>query len=366
MAKHTTRKPAAPRRAKAVKPASARPAKSDSTVKHVSLALQGGGAHGAFTWGVLDRLLEDERLAFDGISGTSAGAMNGAVMVQGFTEGGREGARASLERFWRRISEAGRLNPVQRSLFDRATGNWNLDSSPAYLFLDSMSRLLSPYQTNPSNYHPLRPILDETIDFDRLHERHDMNLFVCATNVRTGKVKIFDCEHLTADALLASACLPTMFQAIEIDGEAYWDGGYMGNPALFPLIYKCASSDLVIVQINPIKRAELPRTASEILNRVNEISFNSTLNREIRAIAFVRKLIDEENLDTEKYRRLNLHMIESEDCMSQLGVSSKANADWEFLAHLKEIGRAAADDWLGRNFDRIGHETTVDLFDKFL
>jgi NTE family protein len=368
MAKHTTPKTAAPRRAKAVKPASRRApiARGEAAVKHISLALQGGGAHGAFTWGVLDRLLEDERIAIDGISGTSAGAMNGAVMVQGYSEGGREGARAGLERFWRRISEAGRYSPIQRTPMDRMTGVWSLDSSPIYLMFDFMSRLMSPYQTNPSNHNPLRPILEEQIDFDRLHENHKMNLFVCATNVRTGKVKIFDCDTISVDALLASACLPFMFQAVEIDGEAYWDGGYMGNPALFPLIYKCTSADIVIVQINPIKRDAVPRTPAEILNRINEISFNATLNREVRAIAFVRKLIDAENLDTEKYRRLHMHMIESEDCMQNLGYSSKLNAEWDFLIHLREIGRAAADDWLKRNFHRIGRETTVDMAEKFL
>jgi len=362
-AKHSTS-----RRAKAPKPASAahRPDRRKVEVKHISLALQGGGAHGAFTWGVLDRLLEDDRIALDGISGTSAGAMNGAVLVQGFSEGGRDGARAGLVRFWRRISEAGRFGPIQRTPFDRLLNGWSMDTSPLFVMFDMLSRLMSPYQANPSNYNPLRPILEEQIDFDRLHRNHKLNLFVCATNVRTGKVKVFNCDDLSVDALLASACLPFLFQAVEIDGEAYWDGGYMGNPALFPLIYKCGSADIVIVQINPIKRMDVPRTPAEILNRVNEISFNATLNREVRAIAFVRKLIDAENLDTDKYRRLNLHMIESEARMRDLGYSSKLNADWEFLTHLRDIGRNAADEWLERNFDRIGRETTVDLMDKFL
>jgi NTE family protein len=360
------RKAASPRRARSAKPAARAARATLAKVKRVGLALQGGGAHGAFTWGVLDRLLEDERIEIGGISGTSAGAMNGAVLVQGLTEGGREGAKAALDGFWHSISEAGRFSPIQRTLMDRMMGSWSLDASPAYLAFDMLSRLLSPYQVNPSNFHPLRTIIENTIDFDRLRSRHAIELFVCATNVRTGKVKVFGCEDLSVDALLASACIPFLFQAVEIDGEAYWDGGYMGNPALFPLIYNTLCHDIVIVQINPIHRAEVPHTAAEIMNRVNEISFNSTLNREIRAIAFVRRLIDTENLDTEKYRRLNLHMIESEDCMLNLGISSKLNADLEFLTHLKNVGRDAADRWLELNFDRIGHETTLDLAEKFL
>ena len=368
MARSSRKAPGTVRRAKANGRAvvSRRPRKKLQEAKPISLALQGGGAHGAFTWGVLDRLLEDERVVIEGISGTSAGAMNGAVLVQGYATGGREGAREALDRFWSRISEAGRTSPIQRTPLDRLMGTWSMDWSPSYLSLDLMSRLLSPYQLNPGNHNPLRDILEEQIDFELLRPCSAIKLFVSATNVRTGKVRVFGCGELSVDALLASACLPFMFQAIEIDGEPYWDGGYMGNPALFPLIYNCLNNDIVIVQINPLTRDEVPRTAAEILNRVNEISFNSTLNREIRAIAFVRKLIDAENLSREKYRRLNLHMIESEDCMKGLGVSSKLNAEWEFLTHLKAIGQAAADDWLGRNFDRIGVETTVDLEAKFL
>jgi len=359
---------AAARRARTAQPASRAPAAKGRRVevKRINLALQGGGAHGAFTWGVLDRLLEDERIAIGGISGTSAGAMNGAVFVQGWDADGRQGAKRALERFWRRISEAGRWGPIQRTPLDRAFGGWSLDTSPFYLAFDFFSRLLSPYQYNPSNYHPLRAILDEQIDFARIKHCEEVKLFVCATNVLSGKVRIFQHEELSTDALLASACLPFLFQAIEIDGEPYWDGGYMGNPALFPLIYHTDVTDLVVVQINPIKRDRAPRTAPEILNRVNEISFNATLNREVRAIAFIHKLIQQENLDPKKYKRMNLHMIESEEQMKSLGVSSKLNADWDFLLHLKGIGRQAAEDWLARNFDRIGRETTIDLADKFL
>ncbi len=357
-----------PRRARRVLPVGpAQRAKgSKIKVKRINLALQGGGAHGAFTWGVLDALLEDGRVEIDGISGTSAGAMNAAIVAQGYSEGGVSGARAALEGFWRSISELGRHSPIQRTMFDRLSGGWSMDHSPAYLMFDILSRLMSPYQLNPGNTHPLRPLLEQQIHFETLRTGSKIKVYVSATNVGNGKVRIFGSDELSVDALLASACLPTMFQAIEIDGEHYWDGGYMGNPALFPLIYNCASDDIIIVQINPMKRAEPPRTAAEILNRINEISFNATLNREVRAIAFVRKLIDDENLDPKKYRRVNLHMIESESCMIGLGVSSKLNTEWDFLMHLKEVGRTAAAEWLGAHFDQIGVTTTLDLQEKFL
>ena len=357
-----------PRRAKRISPI-ARIDKSkprSQKVKSVNLALQGGGAHGAFTWGVLDGLLEDGRLEFDGISGTSAGAMNAAIVAQGHAEGGVAGARAALEGFWRSISELGRNSPMQRTFFDRLSGGWSMDLSPIYMMFDMLTRVMSPYQLNPNNTHPLRSLLEQQIHFETLRTTSKIKIYVSATNVGNGKVRVFGRDELTVDALLASACLPTMFQAIEIDGEHFWDGGYMGNPALFPLIYNCTSDDIIIVQINPMKQAEPPRTANEILNRINEISFNATLNREVRAIAFVRKLIDDENLDAKKYRRLNLHMIESEDRMSGLGVSSKLNVEWDFLMYLKEVGRDAAAQWLAAHFDQIGVATTLDIKEKFL
>jgi len=248
-----------------------------TTSKTVNLALQGGGAHGAFTWGVLDRLLEEERMFFEGICATSAGAMNAAVMAYGLTIGGREGAKLSLADFWRRISEAAAWGPPQPSPFDRLMGIGSIEKSPAFIFFDMMTRLLSPYQFNPLNYNPLRDVLEKTVDFGRLRRENVVKLFLCATNVRTGKVKIFENDEMTISAVLASGCLPLLFQAIEIDGEAYWDGGYMGNPAIFPLIYGCQSTDVIVIHINPIVREAVPRTASDILNRLNEISFNSSL-----------------------------------------------------------------------------------------
>jgi NTE family protein len=332
--------------------------------KRINLALQGGGSHGAFTWGVLDRLLEDDRLEIEGISGTSAGAMNAAALAQGYVDGGREGARAALDKFWKRIGDFARYSPLQRSLMDKLMGNWNLDNSPAYMLLDTIGRAFSPYQTNPMNWQPIRTVLEEAIDIERIRASKDINLFVSATNVRTGKIRVFDRKDLSIDALLASACLPTVFQAIEIDGDPYWDGGYMGNPALFPLIYECESPDVVIVQINPVEREGTPQSTAEILNRLNEITFNSSLIRELRAVAFVQRLIHQDMLQGEHISRLKLmhiHMIGAEAHMKEFGASSKMNSDPEFLAYLKELGRGQAEIWLETTFDKIGRHTSIDI-----
>ena len=337
-----------------------------AATKTLNLALQGGGAHGAFAWGVLERLIEDDRIAFEGVSATSAGAMNAVVLAYGMAEGGREGARKALTGFWRRISHAAAMGPLQPSLLDRALHNHALDYSPAFLALDLMTRLFSPYQVNPANYNPLRQVLEQTVDFERLRARAPLKLFLSATNVRSGKVRVFTNPEITADAVMASACLPFMFQAVEIDGEAYWDGGYMGNPAIYPLIYGCDSPDVVIVHINPIERPDVPRSASEIMNRINELSFNSSLMREMRAIAFVSRLIDEGAVCDRSLKRMNIHAIAADEVMRKLSVMSKLNADWEFLTHLRDDGREAADVWLARHFDRIGVDTTVDLPARYL
>ena len=334
--------------------------------KTINLALQGGGAHGAFAWGVLDRLLEDDRIAFEGISATSAGAMNAAVLAYGLAEGGRDGAKRALANFWRRVSHSAILSPLQPSLLDRVLHNHSLETSPAFQIFDLMVRLFSPYQLNPLNYNPLKKVLEESVDFERLRSQDKVKLFLCATNVRSGKVKIFETKEIGPDAVMASACLPFMFQAVEIDGEAYWDGGYMGNPAIFPLIYNCASSDVVVVHINPLMREDIPKDANAILNRINEISFNSSLMREMRAIAFVTKLVDENALKEKGLKRMNIHAIEAESFMRTLGVSSKMNADWEFLMHLHETGRESAGAWLSQNFDRLNRESTVDITSVYL
>jgi NTE family protein len=347
-------------------PASARARPAALEVKTVNLALQGGGAHGAFAWGVLDRILADERIALDGISATSAGAMNATVLAYGLTEGGREGARRALVNFWRKVSHGALLSPLQPTWWDRVSHDHSMRSNPAFLIFDLMTRLLSPYQLNPANYHPLRGILEESVDFERLRRHSAVRLYLCATNVRTGKMKVFEHEELSVDAVLASGCLPFLFQAIEIDGEAYWDGGYMGNPALYPLIYGCQSRDIVVVHINPIERPEIPTSASDILNRVNEISFNSSLMREMRAVAFVSKLIDDGKLVDSGMKRMLIHAIDGGDFMRELGVSSKLNPDWEFLTHLHDVGWERADAWLDGSFAEIGKASTIDIRQKYL
>jgi len=342
----------------------AAPAKLET--KTVNLALQGGGAHGAFAWGVLDRLLEDDRVALEGLSATSAGAMNAVTMAYGMTVGGREGARTALTNFWRRVAHAGMISPLQPTWFERASHNHSLESSPAFVMFDLVSRLYSPYQFNPLNYNPLRQVLEQSVDFEKLRRESALKLFLSATNVRSGKVKIFGNDELSADAVMASACLPFMFQAVTIQGEDYWDGGYMGNPAIFPLIYKCESRDIVVVHINPIERAETPTTARDILNRINEISFNSSLMREMRAIAFVSRMIEDKTICDGNFKAMRMHAIAAEEVMQGLGVASKLNADWEFLTHLHEIGRACADAWLREHFDAVGARSTVDIARTYL
>jgi len=343
------------------------PAKAPRTGRTLNLALQGGGAHGAFTWGVLDRLLEEDKLSFDGVVATSAGAMNAAVLAYGLAEGGKKGAQKALANFWRRVSHAAAFSPLQPSLLDRLTGSRSLEHSPAFLVFDMVTRLMSPYQFNPLNFNPLKSVLEQSIDLDAIRmSRCPLKVHVCATNVRTGKVKIFSNDELSIDALMASACLPFLFQAVEVDGEAYWDGGYMGNPAIFPLIYSCSTPDVLIVHINPIERPEVPKSAIEILNRINEISFNSSLLREMRAIAFVTQLIDSDVDMKLDLKRIYVHGISDDETMQMLGVSSKLNADWGALTDLRDRGRERADKWLEANYDQIGRRSIVDIRDRYL
>jgi NTE family protein len=329
--------------------------------KPINLALQGGGAHGAFTWGVLDRLLEEPRINIEAISGTSAGAMNGVVVADGLMRGGPEAARKSLHNFWRTVSEAARLSPLQPSPIDLWMGNFNLDTSPGFLAFDLLGRAVSPYQLNPGNVNPLRDLIAEVVDFDRVRACNQVRLFISATRVGNGRVRIFTNDELTPDAVMASACLPFLFQAVEIDGEAYWDGGYMGNPALHPFSYRCASRDIVLVQINPLCCQETPKTAREILNRVNEITFNSSLMAELRAIDFVARLLDEGSLDPERYRKMLIHLIDAQDALRPFNASSKLNANWTFLTTLFDIGRDAADRWLADHFHALGDRSSVDV-----
>ncbi|HTD00040.1 MAG TPA: patatin-like phospholipase family protein [Bradyrhizobium sp.] len=325
----------------------------------IDLALQGGGSHGAFTWGVLDRLLEEPWLTIAGISGTSAGAMNAAVLADGWTADGAAGAREALEKYWRSVSRAAAFSPMQRSPLDRLMGRWSLDSSPAYIFTDLMSRLLSPYDLNPLGFNPLRQILTESIDFERL-ARAPIKLFVTATRVRTGRGRIFRNPEINADVLLASACLPTMFRAVEIDGEPYWDGGYVGNPTITPLVRETDARDTILVQINPTERVEEPRTAAEILNRLNEISFNSPLAKELRMIALLRQVVDPGNGEGARWAQMKTHRIKS-DMLASFGSSSKLNAELAFVSTLRDEGRRAAGEFIDRHGADLGERSTADL-----
>jgi len=329
--------------------------------KQVNLALQGGGAHGAFTWGVLDCLLEDGRLGIEAISGTSAGALNAVAMADGLVRGGPDAARECLRELWEAVSDVANWSPVQRAPLDVFMGNWSLDYSPGFWWSELMSRMTSPYFFNPLDYNPLRDIVENHVDFERVRRCDEFKLFVSATNVETGRVKVFNHSELTLDMVMASACLPMLFKAVEIDGVPYWDGGYMGNPSLFPFNHASESQDVVIVQINPVERPGTPVTAQDIMNRVNEITFNASLLRELRAIDFVRRLLDEGRLDAEHYRKLHVHIIENQEKLNPLGATSKLNAERRFLEHLHDVGRDTAARWIDEHYDRIGKGSTVDL-----
>lgn len=342
---------------------------SKSKTKAINLALQGGGAHGAITWGVIDRLLEDGRIDISAISGTSAGAMNAAILAYGLHLGGPEMAREKLDEFWSEISNAGKyFSPVKRSAFETAFGIFNMDRSMSFFLFDSMTRAFSPYQLNPFDFNPLRDIVEKCIDFEELRKCEAVKIFIGATSVSSGKVRIFDKDEISLDVVMASGCLPYIFKAVNVNGEDYWDGGYMGNPALFPFYYNSDADDIVIVHINPLVREETPQTAPAIMNRVNEISFNSSLYKELRAINFVHRLIDNDWIKDEhkdKLRYMRVHSVRADTKLCGLSVPSKLNVEWDFLCSLKERGRAAADEWLEANFEDIGVKSTVDLDAEF-
>ncbi|MEL6647972.1 MAG: patatin-like phospholipase family protein [Pseudomonadota bacterium] len=341
------------------------PGRRNDGHRGVNIALQGGGAHGAYTWGVLDRLFEDDRIWIEGISGTSAGAMNAVVAAHGMHENGAEGARAHLRKFWRAVSDAARFSPIQRSLFARATGNWSLESSPGYMWMNFMQRLASPYDLNPLSVDPLRKIVEDIVDFDRVRRLTGMGVFLSATNVETGRIRVFEKSEVTLETVMASACLPNIYQAVEIDGVPYWDGGFMGNPPLFPFFHGSPSDDIIIVQINPVEREGTPRGAAEIQNRINEITFNASLLHELRSIDFVRRLLDAGKLDPKDYKRMHMHIISACERMIDLDASSKLNAEWSFLEHLFEIGRETADEWLSENFENLGKRSSTNIRDMF-
>ena len=339
----------------------AKMAKGDG--KPVNVALQGGGSHGAFTWGVLDALLEDGRLEFAAISGTSAGAMNAVALADGWSRGGREGARERLDAFWRAVGNVGRFSPVQRMPWDVIWGNWSVENTPGFQWFDAVSRFVSPYAANPFGSNPLRDVVKRQIDFERVRSAAGPKLFISATNVETGQIRVFEKREITTDVVMASACLPQIFKAVEIDGVPYWDGGYGGNPALFPFFYASRVEDVLLVQINPVAREGAPRSAREIQNRVDEITFNAGLLRELRAIAFVKELIANGNVSRDEYRDIRMHRIDADEAFKNLSASSKINAEWAFLKYLRDLGRVAAQDWLADNYADVGERPTLDLSD---
>ncbi len=331
--------------------------------KVVNLALQGGGSHGAFTWGVLDRLLEEDRLSFEGITATSSGAVNAVVLADGLAAGGRAGARDALRLYWRKVSTLSSRGVFSPSVIDKANPNFGLEHSLGFLFIEPLTYFASPYQMNPFNYNPIKDLLAEAINFERVRQQQAVKLFVCATDVQTAKVKIFAGKELGVEHVLASTCLPLLMQAVEVDGEYYWDGSYAGNPAIFPLLNECQTRDILMVHITPAERPGVPTTSPAIMNRMQEISFNTALIREMRTIAYLNKLSDDGKMGGRK--RVRVHLIEAEDLIRELSWSSRLNGDWDFLMHLHKMGRECADKWLAANFDRVGVESTVDLQAKY-
>ena len=339
--------------------------KAPKGTKHINLALQGGGALGAFTWGVLDHLLEDARLKIEGISGASAGAVNAIMLADGLARGGPDEARKRLADFWRAASLGGNLPDVQRRAVDRLFSFWPIEDTPVGLWMQAMTRHLSPYDFNPLNINPLNDLIGRFVDFDAVRACKDIELFVSATNVRTGQLRVFRREEMTADMIAASACLPHLFRAVEIDGEPYWDGGYVGNPSLYSLIGATQTENLLLVQINPLERKQVPKTRDEIMARINEITFNASLMSELRGITFVGKLIDEGKLPrgtgTGEYRRINVHRVALSGAAQTLEAASRLNTDYDFFEMLRNNGRRAARRFLDAHYDDIGVRSSVDF-----
>lgn len=341
--------------------------------KSINLALQGGGSHGAFTWGVLDALLEDGRVDFEGVSATSAGAMNAAALAYGKTKGDAQTAREILENFWRETSRAGAIfSPIKNTSYDMGSmlnpwaKEWGFTN---FSFFEELGRSISPYQFNPLNFNLLKNVLEKTINFDHVHACDCMKLFITTTDVQSGLPKIFENEEVTLEVLLASAALPTLFQAVEIKGRYYWDGGYLGNPSLWPLFYHAQSRDILLVHVNPIKREEVPMDAQSIDNRLNEITFNSALLKELRAIDFVQKLLHQDMLKEQHkdhYKDVLLHAIRADDVMRDLSATSKFDTDWHFLTELRDIGRKEAKTWLKKHFKDLNKRASVDITKDYL
>ena len=334
---------------------------ADAPHKSVSLALQGGGSHGAFTWGVLDVLLEDDRLHIDGISGASAGAMNAVVLGHGFAQhpddpqAAREAARQALAQFWRKIAQMGEASKLQRGWAQMWMAGWQMSAGA-----------LAPNQFNPTDINPLRNLLTDSVDFKRLAKLNTPQIYVSATHVNTGKAEIFSGKRLSESAVMASACLPMMFRAVEIEGEHYWDGGYSGNPALHPLIYRCQASDIVLIQINPIERNTVPTTAEDISDRINELTFNASLLGQMRSIDFVNRLIAKGHLPPERYRTVHLHRIDGGEALEAYPAASKSAPDGKLIDALFELGRQCGELWLKKHYDEVGIKSSINISKDYL
>lgn len=334
--------------------------------KRINIALQGGGSHGAYTWGVLDSLLQDDRIHIEGVSGTSAGGMNATAMIQGLIQNGRQGARDSLAAFWHRIADEGRKSWIQLNPLDKMAKNFSVSKNPMYQMLKLMNSFYSPYQLNPRNEHPMRKVVEDLFDFDLLRKASDPKLFLCATHIATGKLKIFSNKDMSTETVLASACVPTLFQAVEVEGEFYWDGGFIGNPAIYPLIYNCEAPDILVIQIRRVHDDKVPTTVQEIQNRLGEITQNACLTREMRAIAFITQLIDTGVIPKDKLKKLNMHLIRDDEFFGSLERESGFSADPDFLKYLFDEGQKAGKKWLKENGDAIGVRTTANIEKDYL
>lgn len=343
-------------------------AKKSSAPLPVNLALQGGGAHGAYSWGVLDQLLGDGRLHIHAISAASSGALNAVVLAQGMMENGVAGAQQALHDFWHRVSLAAGLMPIKPAFMQKMLGPvpLALELNPSFMAVDFITRMFSPYQFNLFDINPVRSIVEEMVDFERLAKESPIKLFLNATHVKTGKVKVFKGADITLDSTMASACLPFFFKTVEVNGEPYWDGGYTGNPALYPLFYHTECEDILVVQTTPLLVEDVPTQAADIMDRINEISFNASLMGEMRAIAFVAKLLESGVLPEKRHKAMRVHMVEAQEILASLGRHSKLNADWDFLCHLRDVGGQSAVEWLSAHAAAVGVRSSIDINDVFL
>jgi NTE family protein len=337
--------------------------------KPVTLALQGGASFGSFTWGVIDKLLEDGRFEIQGITGTSAGAMNAICVVNGLMKGGNEGARKQLEDFWMGIAHAGKSTPMisHRDAFTKMMGAFTMQFSPGAMIMEQIAKFMSPYDLNPFDVNPLKDVITKQFDFEGIRNYKECQAFLCATHVKTGKIRIFKNHEMKAECLLASACLPSMFKAVKVDDEYYWDGGYIGNPVFFPLIYNCETPDIILVQLEKTHDPKIPQSVSEIQNRLKQITWNTSIVREMRSIAFISDLIDRGIISEEAHmKRVFMHVIENPETFDSIDESAKVNTEEEFLKHLFNEGRQTAEKWIKANYDKVGKESSAPIKDLYV